>query len=75
MLPTLREGDLLLVRQGVSPRPGDLVVARFPDGTLAVKRAVERRRTRSGAPGWWRSTSTGSETGSDRRVASSSGVA
>jgi signal peptidase I len=53
MLPTLREGDLLLVRYGVPPRPGDLVVARFVDGTVAVKRAVEERRTRSGAAGWW----------------------
>jgi signal peptidase I len=53
MLPTLREGDLLLVRYGAAPRPGDLVVARFADGTVAVKRAVEERRTRSGAAGWW----------------------
>ena len=53
MLPVLREGDLLLVRHGASPRPGDLVVARFADGTVAVKRAAERRRTRSGAAGWW----------------------
>ena len=53
MLPTLRDGDLLLVRYGSSPRPGDLVVARFVDGTVAVKRAAEGRRTRSGAAGWW----------------------
>jgi len=53
MLPTLREGDLLLVRHGARIRPGDLVVARFPDGTLAVKRAAEERRTRSGGAGWW----------------------
>ena len=53
MLPTLREGDLLLVRYGARPRPRDLVVARFADGTVAVKRAVEERRTRSGAAGWW----------------------
>jgi phage repressor protein C with HTH and peptisase S24 domain len=53
MLPTLREGDLLLVRYGAPPRPGDLVVARFADGTLTVKRAGEERRTRSGAAGWW----------------------
>ncbi len=53
MLPTLREGDLLLVRHRARIRPGDLVVARFPDGTLAVKRAVEERRTREGGPGWW----------------------
>jgi hypothetical protein len=53
MLPTLREGDLLLVRYGARVRPGALVVARFADGTLAVKRAGERRRTRTGATGWW----------------------
>ena len=53
MLPTLREGDLLLVRNGARPRPGRLVVARFADGTVTVKRAVEQRRTRSGGPGWW----------------------
>ena len=53
MLPTLREGDRLLIRHGTRVRPGDLVVARFPDGTLAVKRAQEQRRTASGAAGWW----------------------
>ena len=34
-------------------RPGAVVLARFADGTLAVKRAVERRVTRTGAPAWW----------------------
>lgn len=53
MEPTLRQGDLLLVRYAVPPRPGDLVVARFPDGALTVKRAVEPRPTRSGGAGWW----------------------
>ena len=53
MLPTLREGDLLLVRYGARIRPGDLVVARFADGTLGVKRAVEERRTSTGSTGWW----------------------
>jgi len=53
MLPTLAEGDRLLVRHGGRVRRGALVVARFPDGTLAVKRAVEQRRTASGASGWW----------------------
>ena len=53
MLPTLREGDRLLIRHGTRVRPGDLVVARFPDGTLAVKRAQEKRRTASGTVGWW----------------------
>jgi phage repressor protein C with HTH and peptisase S24 domain len=53
MLPTLREGDLMLVRYGARVRPGDLVVARFADGTLTVKRAIEQRRTASGVTGWW----------------------
>ena len=29
------------------------MVARFVDGTVVVKRATERRSTRTGAPGWW----------------------
>jgi hypothetical protein len=53
MLPTLRQGDRLLVRYGARVMPGSLVVATFPDGTLAVKRAVDERRTASGGPGWW----------------------
>ncbi len=53
MRPTLRPGDRLLVRYRPRVRPGRLVVARFADGTVAVKRATERRTTRSGAVGWW----------------------
>ena len=53
MRPTLRPGDRLLVAYRRPVRPGQVVVARFADGTLAVKRAVERRATRTGAPGWW----------------------
>ena len=53
MLPTLRGGDRLLVRYGARVRPGDLVVARFADGTLAVKRAQDQRPTASGGDGWW----------------------
>ena len=53
MRPTLAEGDRLLVSYRRTVRPGDLVVARLPDATGAVKRAVERRTTRTGAPGWW----------------------
>ncbi|NYD41217.1 phage repressor protein C with HTH and peptisase S24 domain [Nocardioides panaciterrulae] len=53
MTPTLAAGDLLLVRYDARVRPGALVVARFADGTLAVKRAVERRTTRTGEPAWW----------------------
>jgi len=53
MLPVLRPGDRLLVSYRREPRAGELVVARLADGTLAVKRAVERRTTASGRPGWW----------------------
>ena len=45
MLPTLREGDLVLVSYRRPVRPGDVVVAVLADGTVAVKRAVERRTT------------------------------
>jgi len=48
MSPTLAPGDRLLVRYGARVRPGRVVVARFADGTVVVKRAVERR---GGA--WW----------------------
>ena len=53
MQPGLRPGDRLLVGYRRPPRPGALVVARLADGTVAVKRAAERRATASGAPGWW----------------------
>ncbi|MGB0101672.1 MAG: S24/S26 family peptidase [Nocardioides sp.] len=53
MEPTLAEGDRLLVSYRRPVRAGDIVVARFPDGTVAVKRAVGRRTTATGAPGWW----------------------
>ena len=53
MRPTLVPGDRLLVRYGAPVWPGRLVLARFADGTLAVKRAAERRTTRTGEPAWW----------------------
>jgi Peptidase S24-like len=53
MLPTLRPGDRLLVSYRPAVRSGDLVVARFADGTVTVKRATERRTTRNGDPAWW----------------------
>ena len=53
MRPTLAPGDRLLVRYAARVTAGHLVLARFPDGTLAVKRAVERRETRTGGSGWW----------------------
>lgn len=53
MAPTLAAGDRLLVRYGAAVRSGSLVLARFPDGTLVVKRAEDRRTTRTGAAAWW----------------------
>jgi phage repressor protein C with HTH and peptisase S24 domain len=48
MLPTLREGDRLLVHHGARPRPGRLAVVRLPGGVVAVKRASLRE-----PGGWW----------------------
>jgi type IV secretory pathway protease TraF len=53
MLPTLQEGDRLLVLYGVRVRPGRVVLARLADGTVALKRATGRRTTRDGGPAWW----------------------
>ncbi len=57
MLPTLTDGDRLLVsyrrsRRG-RVRPGAVVVARFADGTIAVKRVAGRRVDGAGATAWW----------------------
>lgn len=52
MLPTLDEGDLLLVRAGARPRPGDVVVVTLPGGRpLAVKRLTGPDP--DGTGGWW----------------------
>ena len=48
MLPTLRDGDRLLVVHGATPRVGRLAVVRLPDGVLAVKRLTRRE-----PGGWW----------------------
>ena len=53
MRPALEPGDRLLVRYAAPVTAGRLVLARFPGGTLVVKRAVEARPTRTGDPGWW----------------------
>ncbi|RNL65522.1 peptidase S24 [Nocardioides marmoriginsengisoli] len=53
MTPTLRPGDRLLVRYGAEVAAGALVLARFADGTLAVKRAARPATTPSGRPGWF----------------------
>jgi len=66
MLPTLRPGDRLLLSYRRTPRPGGLVVARLPGGVVATKRAVERRTTALGEPGWWLLSDNAAE-GSDSR--------
>jgi phage repressor protein C with HTH and peptisase S24 domain len=50
MVPTLRDGDTVLVRVGAAIRPGDVVLARFRalPGRLVLKRAV-----RPADGGWW----------------------
>jgi hypothetical protein len=53
MRPTLSPGDRLLVRYGAVPGPEQLVLARFPDGTLAVKRIGYAATTGAGSPGWF----------------------
>jgi phage repressor protein C with HTH and peptisase S24 domain len=50
MTPTLRDGDLLLVRRGVRAAPGDVVLAMFAalPGRYVVKRASHEVDGR-----WW----------------------
>ncbi|MGH3470531.1 MAG: S24 family peptidase [Nocardioidaceae bacterium] len=48
MEPTLRTGDVLLVRYAARPRLGRLAVVRLPGRPLAVKRV-----TRRVDGGWW----------------------
>jgi phage repressor protein C with HTH and peptisase S24 domain len=50
MVPTLRDGDALLVRRTTRVRPGDVVVARFRarQSLLVVKRVARAEGT-----GWW----------------------
>jgi len=52
MEPTLVEGDRVLVRYDGRVEPGRVVVARFPDGVVAVKRALHEEVHHSGAPAW-----------------------
>lgn len=60
MLPTLADGDRLLVAYGARPRPGRLVLCDLPpDGEgvprpLSVKRLVgPAERPGHRGPGWW----------------------
>ncbi|MGH3979886.1 MAG: nickel-type superoxide dismutase maturation protease [Pseudonocardiaceae bacterium] len=50
MSPALRDGDVVLVVAGDRPRPGSVVLVRWPSrpGQLSVKRVVGRH-----GRGWW----------------------
>jgi len=50
MVPTLRDGDVVLVRHGARVRPGDVVLARFRD---LPERPVLKRAARPESGGWW----------------------
>ena len=45
MVPTIRDGDVVVVRYGVPPTAGDLVLVKWGarPGRLSVKRAREQR--------------------------------
>jgi phage repressor protein C with HTH and peptisase S24 domain len=61
MTPTLRDGDLVLVRHGVPIRPGDVVLAQFRRGpeVPVLKRAVREE------DGGWILSSDNRRAGSD----------
>jgi phage repressor protein C with HTH and peptisase S24 domain len=50
MSPTLRDGDVVIVRYGVAPRPGDVVLATFRE---MPERHVLKRVVRAEGEGWW----------------------
>ncbi len=49
MVPTLRDGDVVVVRHGAHIRPGDVVLGRFRD---MADRPVLKRAVRREAGGW-----------------------
>lgn len=63
MLPTLAEGDRLLVAYGARPRPGRLVLCDLPPDEFGVPRPLSVKRLTGPAehhgfshppgPGWW----------------------
>lgn len=54
MLPSLADGDRLLVRWGALVRPGDIAVVRLPPGPGGVERPVAVKRVVRPEPGgWW----------------------
>ncbi|MEO6083885.1 MAG: S24 family peptidase [Umezawaea sp.] len=47
MVPTVRDGDVVVVRYGAPPKAGDLVLVRWAarPGQLSIKRAHEQRES------------------------------
>lgn len=50
MVPTLRDGDVVLVRHGARVRPGDVVLATYDS---MPERYVLKRVARMDGHGWW----------------------
>jgi phage repressor protein C with HTH and peptisase S24 domain len=50
MVPTLRDGQTVIVRSGARIRPGDVVLARFRS---MPERLVLKRAVRAMDDGWW----------------------
>jgi phage repressor protein C with HTH and peptisase S24 domain len=50
MVPTLRDGDVVLVRHGARVRPGDVVLATYES---MPGRYVLKRTARPDGHGWW----------------------
>jgi phage repressor protein C with HTH and peptisase S24 domain len=65
MVPTLRDGDVLLVRHGMRIGPGDIVLAHFP---AEPARYVVKRAERSLGAGRWWLTSDNPTAGGDSRT-------
>ncbi len=57
MLPTYREGDVLLVVRGARPRPGRAAVVRLPPDSHGVARPLSVKRVTGPVPHaprrWW----------------------
>lgn len=53
MVPTLRDGDAVVVRHGAPIRPGDVVLARYRS---MPERHVLKRAVREVDGGWWLSS-------------------
>ena len=60
MVPTLRHGDVVIVRHGAVVRPGDVVVGRFRS---MPERLVIKRADHPADGGWWLTSDNGSTAG------------